>query len=240
MADYSELGEAILRLYTRGTYGRVLKSEIDSTVFHFYLLGNLKQEFAEGGKVRYFHIDKSEIYRLSLRMRMTEDRFKKLLEEDYFLNQTDVDVRGFLQDKVNAASIRKDGLKEGRLRLVLPNPVVRKYVEERMYSVGSAVEYGQNREIAYLEIYEFLRMIGVHEDAEDADTIRANILQKTELKDGSPEITEFFRELNKVPIGERLKSIATGLAQRFLGKAGDEIIGMIFEQFEGQDGAGAK
>ena len=86
----------ILELYTRNGFGKVLKSEIDLTVFHHYLLENLNEKYLENGNIKYFNIDKSEIYRLSILMKITESRFKRLLEEDYFLYSETVKVKKFL------------------------------------------------------------------------------------------------------------------------------------------------
>lgn len=229
MNNHEEFTKTILGYYTRNGFGRVLKAEIDNAVFHYYILENIDKKYIDNGNIKYFNIDKSEIYRLSMKMRMTENRFKRFLEEDFFQHRESVREKRFLLEMVNSTSIKKNGLKEGKIRLLIPNPVVKKYLEERIYSIGSVIEYGQNREIIFIEIYDFLKLVEFDEDKKIGDIIRYNILAKSDSADNTPEIKEFFHELNKIPMEERLKKIATGFANKLIGKAGDEIIGAIFD-----------
>jgi hypothetical protein len=230
MVNYGDLGKEVYEAYTRNGFGKVLKSEIDQAVFHAFLLNTLDGSFlSDGGGIRYFHVDKTQLYRLSIRSGVTEARVKSLLEADYFRYGKSVQIEDFLLEMVNATSVRKELLQTGTIRFLVPNPIARKFIEERIFSVGGLPEYGTNREILILEVLDFLRVVHCTDDGRIAETIRRNILSLAGKKAGSPEIDAFLAELNAVPLGERLKRLAMGAAEKVMGKAGDEILGAVFE-----------
>lgn len=224
-----QLSEELIKLYTRSQFGKVLKSEIDALVFHHLLKKHLKEKYLKNDRVNYFKIDKPEIYRLSVKLRMSETRFKRFLEEDYFMHKGPFDESGFLLDLVNRSSINREKLQSGTISFLLPNPVVRKYLEERMDSLGFAVNYEENREIVTMDLYPFLRLVEFVEEDEKGQIIRLNMLGKAMDSKPGPEITAFLKELNQVPLEERLKKIAKGVASKVIGKAGDEVLDMIFQ-----------
>jgi hypothetical protein len=230
-----EFAEKIISFYTRNGFGRVLKAEIDIAFFHYFLLVELNKKYIESNRIKYFHINKSEIYRLSVRIGLTESRFKRLLEEDFFINNDDKYLQNYILDMVNGRTIKKEGLVKGRIQFNVANPIAKKNLEERFYSCGGILEFGQNNEIAIVEIYDLLKVLQFTEEKDVSQIIRENILAKSRFEEKSPEIKEFFRELEKVPIEERLKKIALGLAEKVIGKAGDEIIGAVFDLIKDKD-----
>ncbi len=219
-----------MRLYTRGELGRVAKAEVDAVVFHYFLLENLAKPFL-GPKdtIRYFPINKSEIRRLSLLARITESRIKALVEKDFFLYGADEKLDEFLLGLVNATTLRSGTLKAGKIQFLVPNPIVRRFLEERVAATGGIPDTSFNREVVVLEIYDFLKLLDFTDSDEIARVIHDNLLAKAKLTDRDPAIKEFFGELNKVPIGERLKRIALGAAEKLVGKAGEELIAAVFD-----------
>jgi hypothetical protein len=132
MDKEKNLEEAIKDLYLRAGYGRVLKSEIDTLVFHYFLLENLKQ------KPLYF-IDKKDLFELSSKLRVPESKIKRLLEDDYLVNyQNDqkTNAAEILRNIVSGLNITRDGIKDGKLRLPVANPITRKILEVEIFDSG--------------------------------------------------------------------------------------------------------
>jgi hypothetical protein len=179
------LGEAIMTLYLRFGYGRAPKQEIDAVVFHHVLL----QEYGEG--FDYAAIDKARLYDLSLRLKVTQARIKKLLEDDYYLYAQDRGSEGglaaLLLALVNHQSITKESLKEGKLRLFVANPIVKQRLEVELYRSGGVADFLLNRDIMVIDIYDFLKLLHFTEDARIAAIIRTNLLAKTQV-DKAPEV----------------------------------------------------
>jgi hypothetical protein len=229
MAFEKELAQDIAALYARSGFGKASKSELDQAVFHYLLLNKLPKKFVKDGKPRYFHVDKSAIYELSIELKITEARVKALLEADYLASDHSCRIEDLLLETVNSATIRKGTLKEGKIRFLAPNPITRKFLEERIYSVGGMADSSFNREILVLEIYDFLRLVDFSEPERIRALIRKNILQKAVLAEKDPEMAAFLSELDKKPVEETLKGLACGLASKLIGKAGDEIVGAVLD-----------
>jgi hypothetical protein len=232
--NHEALGKEILQLYTRGELGRVAKAEVDSLVFHYFLLENLAKPFlGPKGAVHYFPINKTEIRRLSLLAKITEGRIKTLIEKDFFLYGADEKLDDFLLGLVNATTIRSGLLKTGKIQFLVPNPIIRRFLEERIAATGGIPDSSFNREVLTLEIYDFLKLLDFTDD-EMARVIHDNILTKTKIADRDPAAKAFFDELNKVPISERLKRIALGAAERLGGKASEELMTALFDLAKGK------
>jgi hypothetical protein len=226
---HEALGKEILALYTRGELGRVGKAEVDALVFHYFLLDRLAKPFlGPRDTIRYFFINKTEIRRLSLVAKITESRIKTLIEKDFFLYGADEKLDDFLLGLVNATSLRSGVLKAGKIQFLVPNPIVRRFLEERIAATGGIPDTSFNREMLVLEIHDFLRLLDLTDD-EIARVIHDNILAKAHLTDRDPAARAFFDELNKVPLGERLKRIAQGAAEKLIGKGGEELIGAVID-----------
>jgi len=230
MSTHETLGKEILELYTRTSFGKVLKSEIDQLVFHHFLLASLDHKYLNTkNEILYYHINKTEIYQLSRKACITESRIKTLLEQDFFQYGKTSTVHDFLLATVNSKTISSTLLKSGKIQFVIPNPIARKYLEERIFSVGGLVDYSFNHDILVLEILDFLRIVHYNDDTQVAETITSNILAKSRQKPGDPELQAFLNDLNRIPLQERLKKIAMGVAEKFIGQTGDEIIGAVID-----------
>lgn len=239
MSRKEDFANDIITLYTKNGFGKILKSELDLAVFHYLLLEYLDPSFKDGNIIKYFLINKSQIYKLSISLGISESRIKKYLEEDYFKYKKGNDLNSFLLNEVNGRTI-KNILSEGKLQLVIPNPITRKYLEEKAYSTGGIINYEQNREIMIIEIYDFLKIINFAEKKEIAELIKTNIIRKSRSSSNSLDMDNFMKELNKMSIEERLKIIAIGTASKIIGKAGDEIIGAIIDIANSKNQANSK
>ena len=232
-----DLGARLWDLYTRAEFGKVSKSEIDTLVFHYALLGNLGRPFLEpAGRIRYFSIGKTEIRRLSLLLKMTESRVGSLIEKDFLLYGADEKVEEFLLALVNATTITSGLLKAGKIRFLVPNPVARTAIEERIAAVGGIPDASFNREVLVLEIYDFLKLVNLADDERIARILQDNLLAKARLTIDS-DAKRFLDELNRVPVGERLKRLALGVLDKVLGKTGDELIALVFDLLKPKSGA---
>jgi hypothetical protein len=224
----ANLGQKIENLYLRAGYGRVLKSEIDAVVFHHFLVKEL------GDTPDYFAVDKTRLFKLSLALKLSEPRVKKLLEDDFYIHsarpETNAALAARLLDIVNHRTITPESLKDGKLRLPIANPLLRKMLEAELYKSGGLPDFSFNREMMVIEIYDFLRLLNFTGERAITAIIRKNILAKTQAGKGK-EAEAFLAKLNEKPLRDRLKTIALGIGTAFLGEsaaqAGAEIIGAL-------------
>jgi hypothetical protein len=240
------LSKNLLALYTRSGYGKVLKSEIDALVFHHLLPKKLDQKYvkinekAEDPKdqitIDYFSLDKTLLYNLSQKLKLSEARLQHLLEEDFFeyqKNSEDAALPALLLDMVNRRSITKEQLKDGKIRFSVANPMLRKLLEVKIYESGGMVDYSFSREVMVIDLYDFLKLLNLEKDERIIAIIENNILKKAKSSDEHGEKAKaFFRELEKKPLQEQLKAIAVDGAKKFIGAAGGETFGLIWDTAE--------
>jgi hypothetical protein len=214
MTKEKSLEEAIKELYIRAGYGRVLKSEIDALVFHYFLLENLKQ------KPLYF-IDKKDIFELSGKLRVSESKIKRLLEDDYLLNyQGDQKTSAveILRHLVPGLNITRESIKDGRLRLPVANPIARKILEVEIYNTGGIADTSFNREILVIGLFDFFKLLGYSKEAEQSikESLKAKLTEKGETQ-------KTIDTLLRKPAAELVKD-AAGVLVKFLGAAAGEVL----------------
>ena len=74
-----EIGEQVHALYSRGPFGRVLKTEIDGILFRAYARHQHRLK-RRAGEFRCHHLGPQDVRDLSIRLRITESRVETLLE----------------------------------------------------------------------------------------------------------------------------------------------------------------
>jgi hypothetical protein len=228
MGPSDTLGDAILALYARGEFGKVLKAEIDAVVFHHALLAQLPAGFVANGRVSYLKIGKHEIRALSLALRLSEARVSAFLERDFLLYGKSEPIGPFLLELVNSHNLRKEMLLSGKLRFVIGNPIARKDLEERIVSLGGIPDYSFNRDLLAVDVYDFLRLVGTQSDDQIREVIVHNLLAKAVVDSKSLEYQAFSTELARLPVADQLRRLAQGFGEQVLGKAADQIVAQLF------------
>jgi hypothetical protein len=239
MSIRETLGGDILALYTRTGFGKALKSEIDAVVFHYVLLEKLNRKYIEAGAVKYLRIDKPEIFRLADKLKTTEPRLKRLLEEDYLvygagkpetaIGAEEEDVKALLLELVKQRNITQKMLENGKIQIIVSNPLAKRFLEKKMYDSGGAVEFGQNREILIFDLYDFLTLIKLNQDETIKSVIKNIIIEKTKTAGNDKEYGKFIKELNRKPPREQLELVVKASARALLGITGETIMNALFQ-----------
>jgi hypothetical protein len=123
MNNETSLEKEIKDLYIRSGYGRVPKSEIDTLLFHHLLL-----EFL--GQRNFFSINKKDIFNLSLKLKVSEAKIKKLLEDEYLLyhdKKTSIPAAELLAGLIDKTMLTAESVKDGKIQLPVANPVVKSH-----------------------------------------------------------------------------------------------------------------
>ena len=217
--------EDIIELYTRSGFGKVLKSEIDAVVFHHLLLEKLKvldTKLIKNGEIIYFLINKGHIRDLSLKFRLTEAAFTRLLENDFLLSlsesKEELIVNDILLEIISKTKISKENIKNGKLCFYMSNPIPRKILETALFKIGGIADYSFNRDLFIIELYDFLRLLKFSDDIEISRHIKDAVLNNISKYKPTDRDSKFLEDLEEKEIPEQLKTILKGAAGHFAGK----------------------
>jgi hypothetical protein len=235
------LGRALADLYIRAGFGKVLKAEIDALVFHHLALGilaGMDAGLAVDGKIAYFNVNKRHIHALSLELRVTEAVVVRLLENDYLTQPVKLKtaeesyIPSILMDMIDSTKIKKENIKDGKLRFNVANPIVQKILQAEIFRIGGIVDCSFNKDIVIIELYDILRLLRFSED--DAIALQIKDVLSERIKDADPasEEKKLLGALLHKPVVEQLKSIlkggATEAAKKYLGEeGGDDAVGLV-------------
>lgn len=134
-----EIGEQVHMLYSRGPFGRVLKTEIDGILFlayarHQHRLKRRTEEF------RWHHLGPQDVRDLSIRLRITQSRVETLLEQaaltDGIQHLGTAEIIGIIRDLATKTHQDKKDLEDAKLRLFVTNRVLRSYIEAFLLQGG--------------------------------------------------------------------------------------------------------
>jgi hypothetical protein len=234
------LGSDLVNLYTRAGFGRVLKAEIDALVFHHLAIGRLAGMdvgLAADRKINYFRINKRHIHALSLELRVTEAVVVRLLENDYLTRFADSEnteesyVPSILMGMIDSTKIKKENIKDGKLKFNVANPIVQKILQAEIFKIGGIVDCSFNKDIVSIELYDILRLLRFSDD--DAISRQINDVLSGKVKDADPagEEKKLLDELLRKPVSEQLKTMLKGgvtvVAKKILGEeGGDDAVGL--------------
>jgi hypothetical protein len=215
MTKETGLEKTIKDLYTRSGYGRVLKAEIDALVFHHFLL-----EFL--GEKDLLLLGKRDIFDLSVKLKVSESKIKRLLEDDYIIyppgKAGEPSAVDLLRNIVSGLNITRDDIKDGKIRIPTANPIAKKHLELAVYDARGIPDTSFNREILVLGLGDFFRLLRVEKDA--GKFITEELKRKIDKKDTDREEAE---KLLQKPLPDLVKDLAVGLGAKLLGSdaAGD-------------------
>lgn len=168
-ALYEELGRKVYESYTKGVFAKVLKTDTDAQVFHIFLLMNLEQSKISEGNIRYDAVGKNDIFKLSLASGLTEGVVQSKLETDFYIygkvgTDNRFDIQKFITNQLK--STRQGGgslVKEGKIRLLVANPVVRKQLVNALAEQGSVPDYSFNRDILSIGVLDVLDIMDMND-----------------------------------------------------------------------------
>ena len=182
MADtdlFKSLGEEIYNRYTQTIFARVSKPEIDGIVFHTFLLKNLDPTKITSNSIQYNAIDKDTVYRLSLAAGLTEETIQRKLEADFYAYRNKSDdnaefgIRDFIESQLQSTKTGSESIKDGKVRLLVANPVVKKQFVNALSNLGFVPDYSFNRDIVSIGVLDVLAILGKDNDSANATLFEA-------------------------------------------------------------------
>ena len=145
---HTEVGRAIAALYSRGPFGRVLKSEIDLLMFGA-LAKRYHQSKKPAGEFRWYEFGADDIRELSVILKIPESRVEALLEQaalaDGIKDLEPVKIVEVIQELANKTRQEQNDLQSGKLRLFVSNRVLRSYIEAFLLQCGGLPETSFHR-----------------------------------------------------------------------------------------------
>ncbi len=168
---FEKLGKEIYELYTKDTFSKVLKSEIDIIVFHTFLMKNLDDnKISETGTICYEEIDKNDIYNLSLISGLKEAIIQSKIESDFYKfrdkKSKSFSLKVFIETQLSKTqSGPSEYIKEGKIRLFVANPVVKKQVINALVNQGSVPDFSFNKDIISIGLPDVLEILYGNNDS---------------------------------------------------------------------------
>lgn len=210
-ALYETLGKEIYACYTKNTFAKLLKSEIDIIVFHYFILKNLPSEKIDQEVICYELINKEDIYNLSLKSGLTESLIQSKIELDFYNYRSkeneSFDLKAFIKKQLESSKKGFDDVfKDGKIRLLVANPVVKKQVVNALACNGNIPDYSFNRDIISIGIYDIFDILGINNDS-----LNKNLLSAIQEYAQSKNVTEEEKQkINKIE-GKSAKEICKSI-----------------------------
>lgn len=228
---FEELGKTIYERYTENTFSKLLKSEIDIIVFHTFLLMNLKESQIKDDSVIYESINKDDIYRLSLASGLTESTIQTKLESDFYnyrdKNKNEFDLKDFIINQINNTKTGSDEvIKEGKIRLIVSNPVMKKQLVNALVSQGSVPDFSFNRDIISIGVLDVLEVLG-KKDASVNNALNAAIENYANTK-ATEEEKKGLKNVKGTSPKEICKSLLLNVGQTVLSTCVEAATKAIF------------
>ena len=228
---FEELGKTIYERYTENTFSKLLKSEIDIIVLHTFLLLNLKESQIKNGSILYDFINKDDIYRLSLASGLTESMIQKKIESDFYnyrdKNNYEFDLKDFINNQIKNTKICSDEfIKDGKIRLIVSNPVMKKQVVNALVIQGSVPDFSFNRDIISIGIIDVLDILGKKDDSVN-NTLKSAIENYINSKATEDEKTHIKNVKGNTP-KEICKSLLLNVGQTVLSTCVEAATKAIF------------
>lgn len=232
---YEALGKAIYESYTQGIFSKVLKSDTDIKVFHTFLLKNLDaKKILDDGSINYSAVNKDDFYRLSLASRLTESAVQSKFEADFYSysgsgkTQDGFDLKELIQNQLNQTGVgANEFIKEGKVRLLVANPVVKKHLVNALAGHGFIPDYSFNRDIVSIGVIDVLRILGMTDSKINSTLFDAVIEYRNSLtKDTEKEKLKDFTKKDSTI--ETLKSLSLSVGSTVIAEVLLIVMKMIF------------
>lgn len=224
-----ELGKSVDALYRRGTFGRVLKSEIDLLMFGAYARRHFQRKYPDL-KFRWYALGPDDIRELSVSLKITESRVEALLEQAALADGVEdldpIEMIGVVQDLVNKTRQEKADLKEGKLRVFVSNRVLRSYIEAFLLQGGGLPETSFHRGQLIIRVGDLL--ISATQLGDDMDAFLSAVVKTSRAEERQLAKTDFSDELERRTPGEVANGVARVLIDRLGGPESSRLLGELF------------
>ena len=224
------LGVQILGLYRQTIFGKTTKAEIDLKVFATVVRIAFRDEPALWGGEHFlwFRIEPVHLRRLSIELRITETRIASLLEQCALAEggETLEGVAAISEIQRLAERYRQDrsDLKEGRLRLFIPNRYTRRAIEAFLSSNGAIPDTSFHRDHLVIRLGDLLLASARTADQEPSEFLR-ELAERAAAETDQDALKDFEQALNAKSVGERAMQLGKALTGRLVDHATGAAVG---------------
>jgi len=184
----ASLSDRLLQTYTNNGFGKLLKSQIDLEMFDFsvaHILTDINPTLVQNGDVDYILLTDSEIYEISKRLKLKENRVKYLIEEQGLLKgklDGDRALLSFL--KMMKSQLQDEKLlRDGKGQFSIPNRLMRTFIEHKVLSFGGVVEYFNNKSVVTIDLLIVIKMCNLDKSQIDEWVSSLNLTINDDEKD---------------------------------------------------------
>jgi len=217
------LGRSLLDLYRQSMFGKASKPEIDLLVFATLARLSFRdvQSLWDADRFLWMRIEPAHLRRLSLELRITENRVSSLLEQAALLEGAEsLEGSAAIAEIQHLASrYRQEAsdLREGRLRLFIPNRYTRRAIEAFLSSNGAIPETSFHRDHLVIRVGDLLQ-VAAGETEEDAQTFLTKVVAMIADEDDQ-FLSELKATIDRKSGFERVKDLGKALTNRTLDHA---------------------
>lgn len=224
-----EIGEQVHALYSRGPFGRFLKTEIDGIVFrayarHQYRLKRRPEAF------RWHHLGPQDVRNLSIRLRITESRVETLPVKaalaDGIQDSGTTEIIAIIQDFATKTRQDKKDLEDAKLRLFVTSRVQRSYIEAFLLQGGGIPETSFHRGHLVIPIGDLL--LAANGQGDDMEQFLATVAKASKSHNRILAETECSEALNQKTPSEVAGQAAKVIIKQVLGDGSGDLMKDLF------------
>lgn len=151
--------------YLKNGFGKILKSEIDLYVFHYFLLKELNCINNDSGTVSeipYLKIEKKDLYNLASIANISISKLQNLLENDFnvFCKNKNLDYKTELYKIIQTERFKLNFEKKQKtIRLSITNPILRQLLVKEINLQEGTPDFSFNKDIIEIEFTDFLQLL---------------------------------------------------------------------------------
>lgn len=153
--------------YFKNGFGKILKSEIDLYVFHYFLLKELNCINNDSGTVSeipYLKIEKKDLYNLASIANISISKLQNLIENDFnvFCKNKNLDYKTELYKIIQTERFKLNFEKKQKtIRLSITNPILRQLLVKEINLQEGTPDFSFNKDIIEIEFTDFLQLLDV-------------------------------------------------------------------------------
>jgi hypothetical protein len=224
-----EIGEQVHALYSRGPFGRVLKTEIDGVLFRAY--ARHQHRLKRGAEeFRWYHLGPQDVRDLSIRLRINQSRVETLLEHaalaDGIRDLDTTEIIAIIQRLASKTHQDKKDLDEAKLRLFVTNRVLRSYIEAFLLQGGGIPETSFHRGHLVIRLGDLL--LAATRQGDDMEQFLATVARACKSYNRILAKAEFSEALNQKTPGEVAGQAAKVIMNKVLGDGGGDLMKDLF------------
>jgi len=227
------LGTQILDLYRQTIFGKAAKVEIDLKVFATLVRIAFREQPSlwEAERFLWLRIEPVHLRRLSIELRITETRVASLVEQcalsEGAENLAGATAIAEIQGLVKRYRQDTSDLKEGRLRLFIPNRYTRRAIEAFLSSNGAIPDTSFHRDHLVIRLGDLLLASAGTSEQERSQFLQ-EIAERASAEMDQDALRQFEQALGAKSLSDRALQLGKALTARLVDQStGAAVAGLL-------------